>query len=435
MKVLIIGSGAREYSIAKRLKEDSISIELYFCPGNGATNKLGKNIDIKDFNDLADFALKNNVDLTIVGPELPLSQGVVDIFKEKNLAIFGPTKNAARLESSKSYMKDFLKQNNILTAKYLNTNNIDEAYKFIDTFENKTNIVIKTDGLCAGKGVVIATSKEEAKKVAKDLLSGESFGNAGNSIVIEEFLDGFELSFFAICDGEIFVSLPVAQDHKRLKDGDIGLNTGEMGAYAPSSLACDELISKIKKDIVTPTLQGIKKVGDPFCGVLFVGIMVVDSKPYVLEFNFRFGDPECEVLMPLIKNDLSQILLSAANGKLTEIEIKDECAVGVAMASKNYPYSSSNLEEIIVKENNLNAHISYGGVSFGEDLRLKKGALYSNSGRVLVCVGLGKDIKEAKDNAYKLCENVTFKGVMYRKDIAYQALRDNDKLNKSRIDG
>ncbi|RAZ48598.1 phosphoribosylamine--glycine ligase [Campylobacter hyointestinalis] len=415
MNILIIGSGGREYAIGLRLKQDKNVKKLYFYPGNAATKELGTNIILKDYYELADFAKKNDITLSVVGPENALSVGIVDIFKEKGLNIFGPTKAAARLESSKTYMKDFLHKNSIRTARFLNTNNFDEASKFIDTLGQI--VVVKADGLCAGKGVIIAQSHDEAKKAALDMLSGDSFGDAGKSIVIEEFLDGFELSFFAICDGKNFVSLPVAQDHKRLLDNDKGPNTGGMGAYAPSPLASKELIKRVEQEVVAPTLAGMQKENAPFCGVLFVGLMIVNNIPYVLEFNVRFGDPECEVLMPLIDGNLSEILYDAATGKLIDITLKDDVAVGVVMASKNYPYDSTPKTKITIKDIPDGSHIAYAGVSE------ENGVLYSDGGRILVAVGVGKDIKEAHKKAYELVQNIDFDGSKFRKDIAYQALK------------
>ncbi|CUU88580.1 phosphoribosylamine--glycine ligase [Campylobacter hyointestinalis subsp. hyointestinalis] len=415
MNILIIGSGGREYAIGLRLKQDKNVKKLYFSPGNGATKELGTNIIAKDYYELADFAKKNDIALSVVGPENALSAGVVDIFKEKGLNIFGPTKAAAMLESSKTYMKDFLHKNGIRTARFLNTNNFDEASKFINTLGQI--VVVKADGLCAGKGVIIAQSHDEAKKAALDMLSGDSFGDAGKSIVIEEFLDGFELSFFAICDGKSFVSLPVAQDHKRLLDNDEGPNTGGMGAYAPSPLASKELIKRVEQEVVAPTLAGMQKENAPFCGVLFVGLMIVNNIPYVLEFNVRFGDPECEVLMPLIDGNLSEILYDAATGKLIDITLKDDVAVGVVMASKNYPYDSTPKTKITIKDIPDGSHIAYAGVSE------ENGVLYSDGGRILVAVGVGKDIKEAHKKAYELVQNIDFDGSKFRKDIAYQALK------------
>lgn len=414
MKILIIGSGGREFAIALRLKENNH--EIFMAPGNGASDEIATNVEFASFKELAEFAKAKNIDLTIVGPENALESGVVDIFKERGLNIFGPSKAAARLESSKAYMKEFLASNAIKTAKFIETDDLRVACEFIDSLGD-TKIVVKADGLCAGKGVIIAQNANEAKSAVCDMLSGESFGNAGKRVVVEEFLDGFELSFFAICDGENFVSLPIAQDHKKLNDGDLGPNTGGMGAYAPSPLASAELIAKVEKDVVVRTLRGMKERGTPFCGVLFVGLMIVAGEPYVLEFNVRFGDPECEVLMPLIKGDLGKILLDAAHGKLDKFELKDEFAVGVVIASENYPFGSSPIAKIKISHIPVNSHVAYAGVT------QKDGGIFASGGRVLVAVGVGKSIKDAQKTAYELVKNIEFKGAKYRSDIAYQALR------------
>ncbi|EAI6361126.1 TPA: phosphoribosylamine--glycine ligase [Campylobacter coli] len=416
MKIMILGSGAREYSIALALKRVDENLEFYFAPGNGATESLGTNLNFKDPVVLATYAKEKDFDLCIVGSESFLAEGIVDIFKQHNIPIFGPTKAAAMLETSKSFMKSFLKKYRIKTAKFLNTNDIEKAKNFILSLTPP--IVVKADGLCAGKGVIIAKTHEEAIEEASKMLSGESFGEAGKLIVIEEFLDGFELSIFAVCDGNDFVLLPAAQDHKKLLDGDEGPNTGGMGAYAPSSLANESLLRKIQKDIIIPTLAGMKKEGSEFCGVLFIGIMVVGNKPYVLEFNVRFGDPECEVLMPLIENPL-ELILATTQKRLrhTKIKIKKDYAVGVVCASENYPYKSSPKSEISITNIPENTHISYAGVS------LEDGKLMADGGRVLVCVGTGSSIEEAQKKAYELCENVHFKGKQFRKDIAHQVIQ------------
>ncbi|HEF9229789.1 TPA: phosphoribosylamine--glycine ligase [Campylobacter coli] len=416
MKIMILGSGAREYSIALALKRVVENLEFYFAPGNGATESLGTNLNFKDPVVLATYAKEKEFDLCIVGSESFLAEGVVDIFKQHNIPIFGPTKAAAMLETSKSFMKSFLKKYRIKTAKFLNTNDIEKVKNFILSLTPP--IVVKADGLCAGKGVIIAKTHEEAIEEASKMLSGESFGEAGKLIVVEEFLDGFELSIFAVCDGNDFVLLPAAQDHKKLLDGDKGPNTGGMGAYAPSSLANESLLRKIQKDIIIPTLAGMKKEGSEFCGVLFIGIMVVGNKPYVLEFNVRFGDPECEVLMPLIENPL-ELILATTQKRLrhTKIKIKKDYAVGVVCASENYPYKSSPKSEISITNIPENTHISYAGVS------LEDGKLMADGGRVLVCVGTGSSIEEAQKKAYELCENVHFKGKQFRKDIAHQVIQ------------
>ncbi|MCG3667957.1 phosphoribosylamine--glycine ligase [Aliarcobacter butzleri] len=420
MNILILGSGGREFSIGLSIFKENAH-NLFFMPGNGATDKLGKNINIKDYNDLAIWAKDNSIDLTIVGPEAPLVDGVVDIFKKHNLTIFGPSAAAARLEGSKVYMKNILKKYNIPTAAFIETSNEKEAHDFIETMN--LPIVVKADGLCAGKGVIIAQSKDEAKTAVSDMLSGASFGDAGMSVVVEEYLDGYELSVFAICDGENYKVLPAAQDHKRVGDGDTGPNTGGMGAYAPTPLVNDDIYKKIEERVIKPTLKGMQNEGAPFEGVLFIGVMVVKGEPIILEYNVRFGDPECEILMPLLATPVSELFYKGATKQLDklDIKIKDEFGVGVVIASENYPYSSSKPVEITVDEieNELSSssHISYAGVEKID------GKLMATGGRVLVCVGFGKTIKEARDNAYKLTTKVHFSGKKCRSDIAYQALK------------
>ena len=421
MKILILGSGGREYSIARAIKNEDEAHELFFQPGNGATNNLGTNLAIKDYNDLAAFAKENNIDLTIVGPEAPLVDGVVDIFKAEGLTIFGPSKQAAQLEGSKVYMKNFLAKYNIPTAKYIESDSIEDLFKFTNTLE--APIVVKADGLCGGKGVIIAQSHDEAKKAISEMLSGKSFGDAGKKVIVEEFLDGYELSMFAVCDGKDYILLPAAQDHKRLLDGDEGPNTGGMGAYAPTPLVNEELYQKVRERIIRPTLDGMQKEGAPFEGVLFIGIMVVNGEPITLEFNVRFGDPECEILMPLMTSSVSDMFYKAATNRLSDIKVEfsDQYAVGVVMASENYPYGKSTPAEIIlddVKHEDIQkyTHISFAGVD------MEDGKLYATGGRVLVCVGLGDSIKEARDRAYLRCGQVHFAGKKLRTDIAYQAL-------------
>jgi phosphoribosylamine--glycine ligase len=422
MNVLIIGSGGREYSIGLALSGDEKVDKIYFAPGNGATDGIGENISISDFEELALWVKDNGVDLTIVGPEAPLVDGIVDVFKSHGLTIFGSSKLASQLEGSKIFMKNFLKKYDIPTAKFVETDSLKVASDFIDTLT--APIVVKADGLCGGKGVIIAESSDEAKKAASDMLSGESFGDAGKAIIVEEFLDGYELSVFAICDGKNYKLLPAAQDHKRLLDGDKGPNTGGMGAYAPTPLIDDKLYQDIENLVVKPTLKGMQEEGMPFEGVLFMGLMIVDGKVKVLEYNVRFGDPECEILMPLIKSSVFDLFYKGATKDLDnlKIEMSDEYAVAVVMSSKDYPYKSSKPAEIIIdnvllEELKDHAHISYAGVSKEE------GKLFATGGRVLLCVGLGESIKEARDRAYLMAGQVHFVGKHYRRDIAYQALR------------
>ena len=421
MKVLIIGSGGREYSIGLALKDDERVSKIFYAPGNGATDRFATNIDLKDFNELAKFAKDNSIDLTIVGPEAPLVDGIVDVFKSQGLTIFGPSKEAARLEGSKVYMKNFLKKYNIPTAKYIQSDNLNELKSFIDSLTPP--IVVKADGLCAGKGVIIAKNKDEAIKAAQEMLSGESFGEAGKRVIIEEFLGGYELSMFAICDGKDYKLLPAAQDHKRLKDKDEGPNTGGMGAYAPTPLVNVDIYNQVKKEVIEPTLKGMSDEGCPFEGVLFIGLMIIDGKAKVLEYNVRFGDPECEVLMPLLKSSPFELFYKAATKDLDSLEIEfyDKYGVAVVMASKDYPYKSSKPSEIIVddiidEELKQKSLISYAGVSKID------GKLMATGGRVLLCIGIGDSIKEARDLAYNLCGQIHFAGKQFRSDIAYQAL-------------
>jgi phosphoribosylamine--glycine ligase len=423
MNILILGSGGREYSIGLAISKEEEQHNITFCPGNGATDQIGTNIDIKDYNQLASWAKDNKIDLTIVGPEQPLVEGVVDIFKQNGLTIFGPSKAAARLEGSKVYMKNILKKYNIPTAAFIETDSKEEADNFIDSMK-KTPIVVKADGLCAGKGVIIAQTKEEAKEAVAGMLSGKSFGDAGTKVVVEEYLDGYELSIFAICDGENYKVLPAAQDHKRVGDGDTGPNTGGMGAYAPTPLVNEDIYKKVEERVIKPTLEGMKQEGAPFEGVLFIGVMVVDGEPLILEYNVRFGDPECEILMPLLQTPPSELFYKGATKQLNtlDIKIKEQYGVAVVMASGNYPYGSSEPAEIILddihdQELLENSHISYAGVSKEGD------TLFATGGRVLLCIGFGDTIQAARDRAYGLCGQVHFAGKKCRTDIAYQALK------------
>ncbi len=417
MEIVIVGSGGREYSIGLALQKECRIDGIYFYPGNGATHKLGKNLDFKTQKELIDFAISQHIGLVIIGPEAPLVDGLADVLRKNGIPVFGPSAKAARLEGSKAYMKEFTKRYDIPTAGFLQTQDYNEACTFIESLN--LPIVIKADGLCAGKGVIIAQTYEEAKNVAKEMLDGKSFGDAGKTIVVEEFLEGFELSVFAMCDGKDFIVLPAAQDHKRLLEGDKGPNTGGMGAYAPTPLATEEIIEEIKSCIITPTLDGMARDGNPFSGTLFCGIMVVKGKPYLLEFNVRFGDPECEVLMPLFKEGLLDCFLACANGGLSEVRyrIDSGVCVGVVVASKDYPYKNSKKEKITLsQQTKQEAHISFAGVSKeGDDL-------VASGGRVLVCVGKGKNVKEATECAYSCVESVKFNGMQFRRDIAHQAL-------------
>ena len=418
MNILIIGGGGREYAIGLRLREDKNVLNLYFAPGNGATKALGKNLDLKDFNELALFAKNNDVALTVVGAEEPLTKGIVDIFKVQGLAIFGPSAAAAKLEGSKAYMKDFLARNHIKTAKFLSSDDLSEISKFIDTLNGR--VVVKADGLCAGKGVIIANSKDEAKKAAADMLSGESFGEAGKRVVVEEFLEGFELSFFAICDGENFVSLPVAQDHKKLLDGDLGPNTGGMGAYAPAPVAPPALVAEVQRTVLEPTIRAMEQEGRLYKGCLYAGLMVTAEGAKVVEFNCRFGDPETEVVLPLLLGDLVEIMLACVDGSLAEVEIpwSKGAAVTVVLAAGGYPKAYEKGAEIT----GLAEAEAEGCLVFHAGTAAKDGVIVTAGGRVLNIVAEAADIKTAVEKAYRGVDRVHFKDAFCRRDIAHRAL-------------
>ena len=427
MKILIVGSGGREYSIALSLKNDRRVKKIYFAPGNGASGKIGENIHAKGNKEIVDFCVNNGVNLVIVGPEQPLVEGLSDALREAKIRVFAPSKKAAQLEGSKIFMKNLLQKYKIPTARFIASGDKDELFSFIDSAINSVHpaqkIVLKADGLCAGKGVIIAESALQAKQSVESMISGEAFGDAGKNIVIEEFLEGFELSVFAICDGRDFVILPTAQDHKRLLDDDKGPNTGGMGAYSPTPQCTPALLEKIKTRIIRPTLDAMKCENAEFCGVLFCGIMVAGGEPFVLEFNVRFGDPECEVILPLLKTPLLDILEAALAQNLRnfKVEISDRACVGVVVASENYPNASPPqaiaMDADINCVSNLQSHISFAGVNS------ENGALMASGGRVLVSVGVGDNLREAQRNAYSLAQGVKFKGAKMRKDIANKAFK------------
>lgn len=426
MKILIIGNGAREYSIGLCLLNDTRISQLYFAPGNGASSELGENVNIKTHDEIVHFCIDNGIYLVIIGPEAPLVGGLSDALRANHIRVFAPSKKAAQLEGSKIFMKNLLQTYNIPTARFMQGCDKKALCDFIDSLDSK--IVLKADGLCGGKGVIITANKNEAKEILAQMLDGKLFGEAGSSVVVEEFLDGFELSVFAICDGKNFIVLPAAQDHKRLKDNDIGPNTGGMGAYAPSALCSDYLMEQIKTSIIKPTLDAMKEEGAEFCGVLFCGIMVVNNKPFVLEFNVRFGDPECEVILPLLKTPLLDILNAAVDGKLEHFkcELIAKFCVGVVAASADYPSTNMNPSRIINQKinflSNQISHISFAGVKKVESSDKLDLGLIADGGRIFVAVGIGDSLLEAKNAAYKLLENISFSGIQYRSDIANRAL-------------
>jgi len=429
--VLIVGNGGREYALGEHLKRDKRIKQLFFASGNAGTARLGENVAITHHQDIIRFCKQTPIDWVIIGAETLLVEGLSDELRNEGIKVFGPSKSAARLEGSKAFMKDFLKRHNIPTARYVQTNDLKEAIDF--AYSLTPPIVIKASGLCAGKGVLIAKSYEDSAKIIKSMLSGDSFGEAGERIVIEEFLDGFELSVFGICDGKHFILLPPCQDHKRLYDNDEGPNTGGMGAYAPTPLCNKALLEKISHKIFEPTLRGMSEEGNEFCGVLFAGIMVVkeekELKPYLLEFNVRFGDPECEVLMPLLRTPLLDICEAVESKSIDNIEVRfsrDYC-VGVVLASANYPFGASVATPITINDfDERLGSICYAGVSND-----KNGTMLASGGRVVLAIGKSSNLRAARDNAYIIVKHIDFAGRIYREDIAGRALGEVDFNQRS----
>lgn len=426
--VLIIGNGGREYSIALALQKDKRVQNIFFSPENPAATLYLKtyHFNYSNHDELLQLIKYHNIYLVIVGPEAPLMDGISDFLQSHKILVFAPKLENAKLEGSKAYMKEFANRFNIPTAKYkeITLETLQEGIDFIESLP--LPIVLKANGLCGGKGVLLLDSKSEAKAKLYEMLDGRLFGDAGKKVIIEEFLNGYELSVFALSNGNDYVVLPACQDHKRLFDNDRGPNTGGMGAYTnlPQHLYNKDLESKIKDRIFTPTFKALRDSNMPYQGVLFAGIMVVANEPYLLEYNVRFGDPECEVLMPLLKTSFFQIALSFAKGENIEnIEFHDECIVCVVMTSSDYAQDSKSNKypAKILFDINPQDTIDYGHLVFANTI-IKEGSLYANSGRAIIAIGKGKTLKIARDNAYKLVDSVDFEDKHYRKDIAYQAL-------------
>ncbi|MFA7675118.1 MAG: phosphoribosylamine--glycine ligase [Endomicrobiia bacterium] len=426
MKVLVIGNGGREHSIVWKLSKSPNVEKIYCTIGNAGIFKQAEilNIDASDFISLSYFVIQNKIDYTFVGPEVPLAKGIVDYFHSKNLKIFGPSKKAALLESSKSFAKDFMKNYSIPTAKYFAFDDFKLAQDFLKTcWEDNKKIVVKADGLAAGKGVVMCQNKEEAEIAIKEMMQDKAFGDAGEKIVFEEWLEGEEVSVLSFTDGKSFSIMPPAQDHKRVGDGDTGLNTGGMGAYAPAPIATPELMKNIKADILPKILTGFQKENIDYKGILYIGFMIVKGQPYVLEFNCRFGDPETEVILPLLETDLSDIVVHILEGKLNEIDIKwsNKYAVCVVLSSGGYPekYDIGIPIYGLDKISEDDAIIFHAGTA--KDLENEP---LTAGGRVLVLTSVADSIKLAIDKVYKSVEKVKFLKMHYRKDIAQRALKN-----------
>ena len=423
MKVLVIGSGGREHAMAWKLSQSNKVNSVFVAPGNGGThlNPKFKNIDLIDINRLADFAIEEKIDLTIIGPELPLSRGIVDLFRSKHLNIFGPTQKAAQLESSKDFAKDFMYRHKIPTAKYRTFKMPDEAHHYID--EEGAPIVIKADGLASGKGVIVAMTLKEAHDAIDFMLVDNRFGDAGAKVVIEEFLEGEEASFMVICDGQTILPLATSQDHKRLLDHDMGPNTGGMGAYSPAPIVTDELYSKVMKEIIYPTIHGMANDGIPFTGFLYAGLMITKKgEVKTLEYNCRMGDPETQPILMRLKSDFFEILYKSAIGQLdsTKIEWDKRTALAVVLASAGYPETPKLNDEIHIEDRLISdTYIFHAGTIF------KDNKLLTSGGRVLAITALGDSVKEAQSKVYEAINTVKFNGAQYRRDIGFRALNNN----------
>ncbi len=424
MKILLVGSGGREHALAWKLVQSPKCEKLYCAPGNAGIANVAECIEIgaEDVKAIVEFSTNNKIDFVVVGPEQPLVDGLGDRLREAGIAVFGPSEEAAQLEGSKGYMKDFCARYDIPTAAYARFKSIDDAKTYIQA--QNTRVVIKTDGLAAGKGVLLPETAEEAEAIVMDMLSGNSFGEAGMELVIEEFMEGEEISYFALADGDTFLPLTSAQDHKRVGDGDTGLNTGGMGAYSPAHFMTDELEQKILDRIIKPTVEGMKKDGAPFKGILFAGLMIVKGEPKLIEYNIRFGDPECQPIMMRLKSDLVDILLATDKGNLAEyqdkVEWSDDAALCVVMAADGYPgaYEKGteikNTSELDVMED---VYLFHAGT-----MRDNSGALVGSGGRVLGVTGLGATIQQAQNRAYHAVKAVDWPEGFYRSDIGWRAV-------------
>jgi len=424
MKVLVLGSGGREHALAHTVNKSSLCDKVFIAPGNGGTSQVGENVSLNpmDFDEVADFVQSQNIELVIVGPEDPLVSGIVDFFeldsRTKNTAIFGPRKAAAMLEGSKAFAKEFMVKHNIPTAAYKEFSDaeFDVAKAYIE--EKGTPIVLKADGLAAGKGVRVCFELDEAKTALADILLDKKYGQAGARVVIEQFLDGVELSVFAICDGKNYVLLPTAKDYKRIGEGDTGLNTGGMGAISPVPFANEAVMNKVRSQVVDRTMAGLKADGLEYRGFLYFGLIMVDGEPYVIEYNCRMGDPETEAVLPRVSTDLLPVFKSAAEGALgtLSLEVIGESATTVILVSGGYPESYEKGKTI-------------GGISaepeslvFHAGTKDANGELVTSGGRVLALTSFHVDPKKALEQSYKLAEQIEFDGKYFRKDIGFDIL-------------
>lgn len=416
MKILIVGSGGREHAIAWAAAKSPKTDKIYCAPGNAGIAEFAECVDIgaMEFDKLAAFAKEKEIDLTIIGMDDPLVGGIVDVFEAEGLRVFGPRKNAAIIEGSKAFSKDLMKKNNIPTAAYETFTDPEEAVKYLETA--KMPIVLKADGLALGKGVLICKDLEEAKAGVKTLMLDKQFGDAGDEIVIEEFMTGREVSVLAFCDGKTIKCMTSAQDHKRAKDGDQGLNTGGMGTFSPSPFYTKEVEDFCEKHIYQPTMDAMAAEGRPFTGILFTGLMLTEDGPKVLEYNARFGDPEAQVVLPRMKNDMIEVMEACIDGRLADVELEfeDNAAVCVVLASDGYPekyekgFEIKGLDAFKGKEG---YYVFHAGTKFDGD------KIVTNGGRVLGVVAKGDDLKAARANAYEATEWIDFANKYKRNDI------------------
>lgn len=421
MKLLVIGSGGREHALAWKLAQSPKVATVFVAPGNAgtATEPKLRNLALTDHADLIDFCRRENIAFTLVGPEAPLAAGIVDDFRAAGLKIFGPTRYAAQLESSKDFAKAFMKKYGIPTAQYQTFENAEKAHEYLN--QKGAPIVIKADGLAAGKGVIVAMTADEAHAAVDDMLLGNKMGNAGARVVIEDFLQGEEASFIVMVDGENVLPMATSQDHKRLLDGDNGPNTGGMGAYSPAPVVTPSVYERAMNEIILPTVRGMKAEGHEFTGFLYAGLMIdAGGAPYTIEFNCRFGDPETQPIMSRLDSDLSDLVAAAIDGRLDTVsaEWNPQTAVGVVLAAENYPETPKKGDVISgLQEADRIGKVFHAGTAAGG-----AGEILTNGGRVLCVVGLGDGVAAAKARAYQALEKIRFNGMQYRTDIADKAV-------------
>ena len=423
MRVLVIGSGAREHALVARLSSERDVDDLLCTPGNPGIARLARTarVDVGDLDALLALVDREQIDLTVVGPELPLSQGIADRFAAAGKPLFGPTASAARLESSKAFAKAFMARHRVPTARFRSCDSAHAALATLDSGEFGFPVVLKADGLAAGKGVVIANDRATAESAIRSMMSERRFGAAGDRVVVEECLTGPEVSFFVVCDGRRALTLGTAQDHKRIFDDDQGPNTGGMGAFAPSPLVDAPMAARIMRDIVEPVVRGMGEEGDPFRGFLYVGLMLTPAGPHVIEFNVRLGDPEAQVILPLVEEPLLPILVAGASGQLAQstIRLGAEKFVGVVVASRGYPESAESGRAV----DGVDLAEAIEGVSvYHAGTALDGGRVVTSGGRVLTVVGRGHDFREAIARAYAGVLEISFEGMQYRTDIGRKAL-------------